>query len=93
MEERGRKEAFLFSLNLEDPNAVDSNKRKKAYDGSLRKRGQKRLGSKLDDREMKRTEGAIVNRGAAWYLIASLSGIYEILFDDCSGRSVDVMNV
>jgi hypothetical protein len=39
---KGRKEAFLFSPNLEDANAVDSNKkRRRAYDGSLKKRGQK----------------------------------------------------
>jgi hypothetical protein len=37
----GRKEAFLFSPNLEDANAVDSNKKRRTYDGSLRKRGQK----------------------------------------------------
>jgi hypothetical protein len=37
---KGRKGAFMFSPNLKDANAVDNNKnRRRAYDGSLRKRG------------------------------------------------------
>jgi hypothetical protein len=72
MEERGRRVAFLFSPNLEDANAVDSNKRKRAYDGSLRKRGQKRLGSRLDDREINAPKGLLGVGVRAWHLIASL---------------------